>query len=351
MKKSGRKATAMLLAAALTVSGLPGLLAAEAEAAPLETVGKNLVLGKDVIASSTANNAGPELAVDGVKDQAQQWNSDDMKSWTASDTSRDEEEQTPQWIQIDRGADAEPASITSIKLWYNMKVWPMEYQILTAETSDLTADPEDTSVDLAEWTEVVSVKRQSSNGFVVNGTGQDIADMEANTDTITEDTTPALAKDVQLQRYVLVYITKVNAQAPGNNVNLREIEIFDDTVNVDVNAVLDSISAQDLVITDGKVTVSKEAEGAKIYVRGSDLENVVDNDGNLNGYNIGDKEVTLIVRVENEKDPSQYAEKKSDGYRSGSERGLSAGILPANSRAECKAGSDPVSSGVVWVQR
>ena len=30
MKKSGRKATAMLLAAALTVSGLPGLLAAEA---------------------------------------------------------------------------------------------------------------------------------------------------------------------------------------------------------------------------------------------------------------------------------------------------------------------------------
>lgn len=309
MKKGGRKVTAMLLAAALTVSGLPGLLAAEAEAAPLETVGNNLVLGKEVIASSTANTAGPELAVDGVKDQAKQWNSDDMKSWTASDTSKDEDEQTPQWIQIDRGAGAEPASITSIKLWYNMKVWPMEYRILTAETSDLTADPEDTSVNLSEWTEVVSVKRQSSNGFVVNGTGQDIADTEANTDTITEDTTPALAKDVQLQRFVLVYITKVNAQAPGNNVNLREIEIFDDTVNVDVNAVLDSISAQDLVITDGRVTVNKEAAGAKIYVRGSSLENVVDNDGNLNGYNIGVKEVTLIVRVENEKDPSQYAEK------------------------------------------
>ena len=310
MKKGGRKVTAMLLAAALTVSGLPGLLAAEAEAAPLETVGNNLVLGKDVIASSTANNAGPELAVDGVKDQPQQWNSADMKDWgAASGTEKDEENQTPQWIQIDRGADAKPASVTSIKLWYNMRVWPMEYQILTAKTSDLTADPKDTSVDLAEWTEVVSVKRQSSNGFVVNGTGQDIADTEANTDTITEDTNPALAKDVQLQRFVLVYITKVNAQAPGNNVNLREIEIFDDTVNVDVNAVLDSISAQDLVITDGRVTVNKEAAGAKIYVRGSSLENVVDNDGNLNGYNIGAKEVTLIVRVENEKDPSQYAEK------------------------------------------
>lgn len=190
-----------------------------------------------------------------------------------------------------------------------MKVWPMEYKILTADTSDLIADPEDTTLDITKWTEVASVKRQSSNGFVVNEDGQDIADTEANTDTITVDTTPALAKEVQLQRYVLVYITKVNAQAPGNNVNLREIEIFDDTVNVDVNAVLDSISAQDMLITDGKVTVNTKAAGAKIYVRGSDLENVIDNDGNLNGYNIGDREVTLIVRVENAKDPSQYAEK------------------------------------------
>lgn len=262
-----------------------------------------------MIASSVANGSGSELTVDGEKDQTQQCNSADMKNWAGSDTSRDQEEQIPQWIQIDRGADAEPASITSIKLWYNMKVWPMEYKILTADTSDLIADPEDTTLDITKWTEVASVKRQSSNGFVVNEDGQDIADTEANTDTITVDTTPALAKEVQLQRYVLVYITKVNAQAPGNNVNLREIEIFDDTVNVDVNAVLDSISAQDMLITDGKVTVNTKAAGAKIYVRGSDLENVIDNDGNLNGYNIGDREVTLIVRVENAKDPSQYAEK------------------------------------------
>lgn len=199
MKKRGRKVTAMLLAAVLTVSGLQGMPAAKAEAAPLETEGKNLVSGKDVIASSTANNAGPELAVDGVTDQTQQWNSADMKDWgAASGTEKDEEDQTPQWIQIDRGADAEPADITSIRLWYNMKVWPMEYKILTAQTSDLAADPEDTAVDLGEWTEVVSVKRQSSNGFVANGPGQDIADTEANTDTITADTTPTLNEGVKL---------------------------------------------------------------------------------------------------------------------------------------------------------
>lgn len=309
MKRRKKRLFAFLLAAAMTASGLPLQGAETAEAAP-GTVGENIVLGKEVIASSTANNAGPELTVDGVKDQTQQWNSADMKDWgQAPDTGRDEDAQTPQWIQIDRGADAEPADITSIKLWYNMKVWPMEYKILTAQTSDLAADPADTSVDLGEWTEVISVDRPSSNGFAVNGPGQDIADTDANTDTITADTTPALNEGVQIQRYVLVYVTKVNAQAPGNNVNLREIEIFDDTVDVDVNAVLGSITEADLAVSDGRVAVDKEVPGARISVRGSTLENVVDNDGNLTGFNIGSRDVTVIVRVESESDPSQYAEK------------------------------------------
>ena len=310
MKKREKRMLSFLMAAVLTISGMSGLFVKEAKAEELAAVGKNIVLNKTATASSTANNAGPELAVEGVKDQAQQWNSTDMKDWgAASGTERDDDEQTPQWIQIDRGEGAEEAAITSIKLWYNMKVWPMEYKILTAQTSDLAADPEGTTVDLSEWTEVVSVDRPSSNGFVANGSGQDIADTTANTDTITADTTPALNPDVKVQRYVLIYITKVNAQAPRNNVNLREIEIFDDTVNVDVDAVLDTISADDLAISDGKIVVNTQAEGVKAYIRGSDLENVVDNDGNLTGYNIGDREVTLIVRVENEKDPEDYADK------------------------------------------
>lgn len=310
MKKREKKAIAFLLASILTVPGLLGLWTEEVKANPVRTAGENIVLNKDVIASSTANNSGPELTVDGVKDRPQQWNSADMKDWgDASGTEKDEDAQTPQWIQIDRGENAEPATVTSIKLWYNMKVWPMEYKILTAQTSDLSADPADTSVDLEKWTEVVSVQRPSSNGFAANGQGQNIADTDANTDTIIEDTTPALNEGVKIQRYVLVYITKVNAQAPGNNVNLREIEIFDDTVNVDVDAVLDTITEEDLVIADGKIMISEAVQGAKIYIRGSDLENVVDNDGNLSGYNIGDRKVTLIVRVESENDPERYAEK------------------------------------------
>lgn len=336
MKKGMKRVAALLLASVLAVPGLSGLHPAQAEAAPVETTGENIVRGKTAIASSIDHEAGPDLAVDGVKDKTEQWNSEAMKDWTANDTSQDQDEQTPQWIQIDRGEDAEPASVTSIKLWYNMKVWPMEYKILTAAESDLKASPEDTSVGLEKWTEVVSVSRPSSGGQVANGPDQDIADTDENTDTITAATTPALAEGVMIQRYVLVYITKVNAQAPGNNVNLREIEIFDDTVNVDVNAVLDSIGEQDLKIADGKVTVGKEAAGAKIYVRGSDLENVVGNDGNLSGYNIGDREVTLIVRVENEKDPSQYAEKNMTVVIPDQRAAYPAGYFPETAEPNAK---------------
>ena len=65
MKRRKKRLFAFLLAAAMTASGLPLQGAETAEAAP-GTVGENIVLGKEVIASSTAINAGPELTVDGV---------------------------------------------------------------------------------------------------------------------------------------------------------------------------------------------------------------------------------------------------------------------------------------------
>ena len=77
---------------------------------------ENLVQGKAAIASSTANGYGPEYAVDGVTSETVQWNSADMKNWgAASGNSKDSEEQTAQWIQIDRGENAEEEDISSIK--------------------------------------------------------------------------------------------------------------------------------------------------------------------------------------------------------------------------------------------
>ena len=318
MKKREKKVLAFLMAAAMTVSGLSGFGAREAKAdeSDFVSVGQNVLLGKTAIASSVANNAGPELAVDGVKDQPQQWNSADMKGSAI----RDDGSQTPQWILIDRGEDAQPADITSIKLWWNVKVWATEYQILTSDTSDLTANPADTEIpeeELAEWTTIAEVDREGSgagNGWVTNTGDQDIADNAANTDTITASSKPALAEGAQALRYVLVYFTEVNPQAGGHNVNLREIEMFDDSVRVDTQAVLDTVTADDLSISDGKVVISSDlpetvTENVTLSVAGSDLENVIDNEGNVSGYNIGERTVTLIVKAQANAEEENYAKK------------------------------------------
>ena len=246
MKKM-KKIISLLLVVAMT-SGLFGGFSVNAAE---ET---NLALNKSATASSIANNCGPEIAVDGVKDQPNQWNSADMKSGTVADTA----EQTHQWLQVDLGESG--AKISQIKLWYNKRVWPMVYRIETTDTPAATDS----------WETVVSVDRPSransdGDGQVQNGTGQNIANNTENTDTITTTSVPALEM-TELGRYVRIYVEKVNAQAPGNNVNLREIEIFG--------------------------TFDGEPE---VTVIGSEFENVVANDGTVSEWNIGARDVVLLV--------------------------------------------------------
>ncbi|MBQ2920780.1 MAG: discoidin domain-containing protein [Oscillospiraceae bacterium] len=259
-----KRIISVLLALALTVGCMGGLTVRAAES--------NLALGCPATASSIANNCGPEIAVDGVKDQPSQWNSENMKNGTVSDDA----DQNDQWLQVDLGTTG--AQISQIKLWYNMKVWPMAYRIETTDTPD-AAD---------SWETVVAVERPSRNGLVWNGEGQDIADESANTDTITLTSSPAL-ETTELKRYVRFYVEKVNAQAPGNNVNLREIEIFG--------------------------TMPDSGGEPEYTVRGSTLENVIANDGTHSRWNIGDRDVTLLV-VENgvEKNIVVTAEDQSANY-------------------------------------
>ena len=133
--------------------------------------------------------------------------------------------QTPQWLTVDLGEDVtEPVAIEAIKLWYNMKVWPMVYEIQTSSDNGV-ADA---------WTTLVRVERTPFDGAVKNGEGQNIADetnnttpaLAANTDTITKTTSPALGQGAAVERYVRFYVEKTNAAAPGNNVCLREISIY-----------------------------------------------------------------------------------------------------------------------------
>ena len=240
-----KRIVSLMLALSLVLGCLGGVRVQAAES--------NLALSRPATASSIANGCGPEIAVDGVKDQPSQWNSEDMKSGTVADDAA----QNEQWLQVDLGTSG--AEITEIKLWYNMKVWPMVYRIETTDTPD-AAD---------SWETVAAVSRPSRNGWVWNGEGQDIADEALNTDTITNTSSPALGMTV-LKRYVRFYVEKVNAQAPGNNVNLREIEIFG-------------------TMPEGG------GEEPQYTVRGSTLERVIANDGTPSRWNIGQREVTLLV--------------------------------------------------------
>ena len=255
----------MVLAIALIAGCLGGLTVQAADS--------NLAQNRPATASSVANGCGPEIAVDGVKDQSSQWNSENMKNGTVADDAP----QNEQWLQVDLGTSG--AAISEIKLWYNMKVWPMVYRIETTDTPN-AAD---------SWQTVVSVSRPSRNGFVWNGESQNIADENANTDTITTASSPKLELTT-LKRYVRFYVEKVNAQAPGNNVNLREIEIFG--------------------------TLPEGGEVKPQYtVKGSTLENVISNDGTCSHWNIGKRDVTLLV-TENgvEKNVVVTAQDQSGNY-------------------------------------
>ncbi len=238
-----KRILSMVLALALVLGCLGGLTVRAADT--------NLAVGRPATASSVANGCGPEIAVDGITDQPSQWNSENMKNGTVADDAP----QNEQWLQVDLGTSG--AQISRIKLWYNMKVWPMVYRIETTDTPD----------DPGSWQTVVSVSRPSRNGWVWNGAGQNIADETANTDTITLTSSPSLER-TELGRYLRFYVEKVNAQAPGNNVNLREIEIF------------------------GTIPGGTQPS---YTVRGSELEHVIANDGTPSRWNIGDRDVTLLV--------------------------------------------------------
>ncbi len=179
----------------------------------------------------------------------------------------------------------------------------MEYTIQTSDTPN----------DEKSWETVVEVSRPSKNDQVTNGPEQDIANTTANTDTITAASHPAL-KTATLKQYVRLHATKTNAQAPGgHNLNIKEIEIMGTNANrnpeLDVSAVLNGITADQLTVTDSKIQLPEVPAGAVLTVRGSELENVVTNDGTVTGRNLGARKVTLLLRAAKKSDPSVYAEK------------------------------------------
>ena len=259
----------------------------------------NLALDCTATSSGDADGTQPANAVDGSTET--QWNSLNLKNFKVEDNSKDQEAQDPHWIQIDLGETG--STLSSVGITYvNNKVWAMEYKVQTTDTPN----------DETSWVDVAYVSRPSANSTLVNGAGQNIANPDTYTDTITTTSKPALTR-TELGRYVRVYLMKTNAQAPGgDNVNIREITIMGTNPNlypaVDVNGEMNKVTVSDPATDDTSITLPT-IPGGELVVRGSELENVVANNGAISQWNIGARDVTLLLRLTDRGDKTSYAQK------------------------------------------
>ena len=260
----------------------------------------NLALNRPVDASGAVDNTVASNAVDGST--TTQWNTPDLKDFKITDNSKDNVDQIPQWIQIDLGATG--STLSSVNITYvNNKVWAMEYKIQTTDTPN----------DADSWQDVAYVSRPSANSTLVNGDDQNIADPDTYTDTITTQSNPSLTRTT-LGQYVRVYFLKTNAQAPGgDNINIREITIMGTNPDihppVDVNGEMNKVTVSNPAVGDTQITLPATAAGADLVVRGSELENVVANNGTISQWNIGSRDVTLLLRLTDKSDETSYAQK------------------------------------------
>lgn len=294
MRKTSKKLLSFLLVFCMCAVAVPELFVGRLEVQAAEEAW-NLAQRQPVKASGSADDTAPENAVDG--DAGTSWNSTNLKNFNVSDTSKDQEAQTPQWIQIDLGHTGSVISQIAIK-YKNNKVWSMAYRVQTSDT------PEDNN----SWEDAAVVSRSSFNGTLVNGEGQNIANASNYTDTLTTSSVPALTK-TNFKRFVRIYFEKTNAQAGGHNVNIAEIEIMGtNPFRKTPSGYLNNISAEDLQIVNGQV-VLPEAQGLEVYVRGSELEQVVSNSGAIIGWNIGSRDVTLLIQAKETGNETNWAEK------------------------------------------
>ena len=217
----------------------------------------NVAQGKTVTAS-TVEVLVPDNTADKVADGSTdtRWSSEKMKEAGITDA----DAQTAQWLVMD--LTAEKTTVSEIKISFFKKVWATKYQIQTA----------DTNTDITEWETVKSVERASGS----------LSDNPV--DTFTDVTS--------LKRYVRFYFEKINVNAGGTGVSVTEISI--------------------LGTQEGTVT----PETPKLNIVGSTLDHVISDNGTYSEWNIGERDVVVLVKDANgsKKNQTVTVEDHSSNY-------------------------------------
>lgn len=245
----------------------------ETETPGLEEVTGNIALGKTATASASETTSfTPEKTVDGD-------HTTDASRWSSGRTMKNNPVE-PQWIQLDLKTNV--TDITEIKVYFNAKVWATKYQIQTrASVND-------------EWKTVKDISVEAS-------------DEQNKIDTFTDVK--------ELDRYVRFYFTEINSKAAWDAISVREIEIYgtqmiDPNMPSSASEIMSKITSLPALTVDStSIELPQVHSDYKIFIKGSEVKNVINLNNEITPYNIGDRDVSVIVRVENKENADDYAEK------------------------------------------
>ena len=244
-----------------------GLLKVQAAAA-------NVALNKEV--TSSANESATwsaDKAVDGDKtSDSGRWSSGDMG------TNRD----NSQWLVIDLSAAT--TNVESINIYFNLKAWSTEYQIQTSDSNGADAN----------WETVYELSRDSAN---VQRNDPDVIN--------ASDLSKA-----ELKRYVRFYFKKGNING-WKCISVREIEIMGTQSGMIETAasVLKNLSGLTVGANEEELVIPNTSEQYDISIYGSELDQLLTEDGKASAMRIGDRSFNVILKATNKNDPQDTAKK------------------------------------------
>lgn len=242
-----------------------------------DAVTGNIAKGKHATASGVEvgmESCTPNLAVDGDKET--RWSAPQMKTGTDAN-----QKQNMQWLELNLGNNV--TDITSIDISFFKLVFSTDYTIKTRAS------------ETDNWREVAHITHEPS---------------------AEQNKVDSIKTVKELDKYVRFEFNKVNTQAGGNSVSVREIEINGTQVPIpyepeSAKEVLDTVKGLDTITTDmTEVPLPQVPEGYEIHVIGSEYPQVITDDGKISAYNMYDyKSMEIMLQVVNKEDETDVAKK------------------------------------------
>ena len=242
-----------------------------------DAVTGNIAKGKRATASGVEvgmESCTPNLAVDGDKET--RWSAPKMKTGTDAN-----QKQNMQWLELNLGNNV--TDITSIDISFFKLVFSTDYTIKTRAS------------ETDNWREVAHITHEPS---------------------AEQNKVDSIKTVKELDKYVRFEFNKVNTQAGGNSVSVREIEINGTQVPIpyepeSAKEVLDTVKGLDTITTDmTEVPLPQVPEGYEIQVIGSEYPQVITDDGKISEYNMYDyKSMEIMLQVVNKEDETDVAKK------------------------------------------